>query len=581
MLAGAHVLAEALAAAARDREFRFARGPIDMQRVHRLARAVERFFGGGALEGGALRLDGQVVPLDVELAELFTDARAGSGGMLHRVAQRGGRIDRGIDLAARGLDVRLEPFDRPIGERVRLFLGGEGLGRVLALTDGACRRGAALLELERGRRPARLERLDLRAHHQRRGAERFHLLLVEGDLLLQPTDRQLARVRRFARPGRPAVRFGQLEAEPLQRRLDFRQVAGGRGLTRARVGQPAARRFDRLAQQPVAPRELDLLPPPQLFAQALVAPRLGRLPLQRPALLLDLEDDVVDARQVLLRRFELQLGGAAARLVFRDARRFLDQLPAIGGARAQDLPDLPLLDHRVRHHPDARVHQQILDVLQAHDFAVDQVFAFTRPVEPARQLDVTHDQRLFFDGQRRRQGIAAEQLAGGGRDHGFARRERFRFHRAVARHARRHPAQSQPHFRGGGRLPGIAALENDVLHVLAAQALCALLAKHPGNRVNHVALAAAVRPDDGGDAGVEGELGPVSEALEPGDFETIQTHMDDPGRPRTDHGAEAAGNASKREVFGIRRLDNGRYIPSTQHPAQRGVAPEAGERRSV
>ena len=88
-------------------------------------------------------------------------------------------------------------------------------------------------------------------------------------------------------------------------------------------------RGDQLA---VAPREQDLLPAAQLVAQPLIAARLRRLPLQRAALLLDLEDDVVDAREVLLRRLELQLGGAPARLVLRDARGFLDQLAPIGRA---------------------------------------------------------------------------------------------------------------------------------------------------------------------------------------------------------------------------------------------------------
>ena len=79
-------------------------------------------------------------------------------------------------------------------------------------------------------------------------------------------------------------------------------------------------------------------------------------------------------------------------------------------------------------------------------------------------------------------------------------------------HARGDAAQPQPHFRGGRRLARVAALEDDVLHVLAAQALGALLAQHPGDRIDDVALAAAVGADDGGDASVEGELGPVRES---------------------------------------------------------------------
>ena len=93
--------------------------------------------------------------------------------------------------------------------------------------------------------------------------------------------------------------------------FDLGQPAGRAGLALARLGQPRPRRLDAVRQLAIAAREQHLLPAPQLVAQPLVAARLGRLPLQRAALLLDLEDDVVDARQVLLRRFELQLGGRA------------------------------------------------------------------------------------------------------------------------------------------------------------------------------------------------------------------------------------------------------------------------------
>src|SRR5260221_5186277 len=50
---------------------------------------------------------------------------------------------------------------------------------------------------------------------------------------------------------------------------------------------------------------------------------------------------------------------------------------------------------------------------------------------------------------------------------------------------------------------------------------------------------------------------------------------------QTDYRIEAAGNASHQQVFGIHRLDNGRYVPGAQHSAPRGMAPGADERRSV
>ena len=77
----------------------------------------------------------------------------------------------------------------------------------------------------------------------------------------------------------------------------------------ARFGEPCASPSDARGQVAIAPREQDFLPPPQLLAQALVAARLRRLALQRAALLVHLEHDVVDAREVLLGGLELQLRG--------------------------------------------------------------------------------------------------------------------------------------------------------------------------------------------------------------------------------------------------------------------------------
>ena len=127
---------------------------------------------------------------------------------------------------------------------------------------------------------------------------------------------------------RALIRFGLLDAQAAQVRFDFGDARRGRRLALARVGQARPRRFDAVGQLAIPAREQHLLPAPQLVAQPLVAPRLRGLPLQRAALLLDLENDVVDARQVLLRGFELQLRGAAARLVLGDARR----LPRSAGA---------------------------------------------------------------------------------------------------------------------------------------------------------------------------------------------------------------------------------------------------------
>src|SRR5688572_25628695 len=102
----------------------------------------------------------------------------------------------------------------------------------------------------------------------------------------------------------------------------------------------------------------------------------------------------------------------------------------------------------------------------------------------------------------------------------------------VRRRSFRGPAwqsrETQPHFGRGARLARIAAAEDDVFHLLAAQALGTLLAEHPGDGVGDVALAAAVGTDDRGDAFVEGQFGSIGERLEAGNLETFKAHYSSP-----------------------------------------------------
>src|SRR4029078_4132791 len=68
-----------------------------------------------------------------------------------------------------------------------------------------------------------------------------------------------------------------------------------------------------------------------------------------------------------------------------------------------------------------------------------------------------------------------------------------------------------------------------VFHLVAAQALRALLTHHPRDGVRDVALAAAVRTDHRRHAFVKGELGAIGKRFETVDFETFKTH----GSPRS------------------------------------------------
>ena len=73
-------------------------------------------------------------------------------------------------------------------------------------------------------------------------------------------------------------------------------------------------------------------------------------------------------------------------------------------------------------------------------------------------------------------------------------------------------------------LARLRAVEDDVLHIGAAHGLGRLLAEHPADGVGNVALAAAVRPHDTGDAVVEFDLGFVGKRLETVEFYLFEMH---------------------------------------------------------
>ena len=250
-----------------------------------------------------------------------------------RVAQCGGGVDRAEDIAARRLDVALERFDLRAPSRrrrSRRAASPRRRSRSCSARPARSRRSSSSRALRfAARRPARRAPA---ASSVMRVPSIVNLLRVELDLLLGARDLELVRVRALARSRSRARRPRRLDAQRARARSRLRRRRPPR--IRARARRRAARaptRSPARARDTCARRALS--PSAALVAQPLVTPRLRGLPLQAAALLLDFEHDVVDAREVLLRGFELEFGGAAARLVFRDARGLFDQLPAIGGPR--------------------------------------------------------------------------------------------------------------------------------------------------------------------------------------------------------------------------------------------------------
>ena len=216
---------------------------------------------------------------------------------------------------------------------------------------------------------------------------------------------------------------------------------------------------------------------PDPLAQAAVA--VGRLGLALEGVLglLDLDDDVLEPDEVLLRAVELRLGLALLVLVIGRAGGLLDEQPLLGRLGGDEVADRALLDDEIFLLADGVFPELVLDVLEADGLAVHPVLALAGAEGPVG------DDQLFV-------------VAGQGQD--------------GVGHAERGPL-------------GVAG-EDDVLGPVAADGLLAVPAERPEHGVDEIALARAVRADDGRDAGVEDDLGPVGEGLESLQFELLDDH---------------------------------------------------------
>src|SRR6185436_19458657 len=99
-------------------------------------------------------------------------------------------------------------------------------------------------------------------------------------------------------------------------------------------------------------------------------------------------------------------------------------------------------------------------------------------------------------------------------------------------------------FRHAARGTIAGPLEDDVLHLAAAQMFDALLAQDPGDRVGNIALAAPVRPDNGSYALTgEAKVSMVRKGLESHDFEALKLEHQCPS-------FDAGGGGHQRLTFG-------------------------------
>ena len=255
------------------------------------------------------------------------------------------------------------------------------------------------------------------------------------------------------------------------------RVSGPRGdlLLHLRQGDPRLfQRFPRLLRLQVTGHRLV---PPDVARQIAVAAGLPRLLLEPAQLRFEGLDDVVEALQVGLRRAQPQLGLVPAGVEAGDPGRLFQERAPVGRLGVDQGADTALADQRRRVGPGRGVGEQQLDVARPDVAAVDPVVG---PVAP-------------FDAPDHRQFVPVVQAGG----------------RAAV-------AVVQGDLDLGdvaGRAPG-AAREDHVLHLAAAHALGRGFPHGPAQRLDEIGLAAAVRPDDARQAGVDEDLCRIYKGLE-------------------------------------------------------------------
>ncbi len=191
----------------------------------------------------------------------------------------------------------------------------------------------------------------------------------------------------------------------------------------------------------------------------------------------DLADDVLEPLQVVLGGLEPQLGLVAAGMQTGDAGGLFEHAPARLRLGRDELADLALAHHGRRAGAGRGVGEQQLHVARAHFAAVDAVGRARVALDAARDLELVV---LVEGGGRGAVGVVDVQHDLGG----------------VARRA----------VAGAG--------EDDVVHVGGAHRLVRALAHHPAQRFDEVRLAAAVGPDDAGEAGLDQDVRRLDEGLE-------------------------------------------------------------------
>ena len=112
------------------------------------------------------------------------------------------------------------------------------------------------------------------------------------------------------------------------------------------------------------------------------------LPLQTCKLALELLAKIAEPLEILFGVPDAILGLAAALLVARNARRFLQIVPELLRFCLDEIGDHPLLDDRVASRAESRAEKNVLDVATSASRSIDEVqgLAVARYLAPDRDL---------------------------------------------------------------------------------------------------------------------------------------------------------------------------------------------------
>ena len=178
----------------------------------------------------------------------------------------------------------------------------------------------------------------------------------------------------------------------------------------------------------------------------------------------------------------------AAAVQAGDAGGILEHATALLRRRVDDLADPPLAHESRRARAGRGVLEQEAHVARAGILAVDLVGRACLALDPPRHFEQ----------------VGVVELGG---------------RRALA------VVDEQRHLGHVARGAVLRAGEDHVLHRRAAHALVRGLAHGPAQRLEQVRLAAAVRPDDAGQPGLDQELGGLDEGLEAEKAESGDLHV--------------------------------------------------------